>query len=753
MILAKDIKLSDLESKYVFIIEHIDIPIESIDTPLEVVASPANGKYEYIATVAKFGILNENGREYQRDDYLAHLPGLKEKILRKQLIGELDHPQNYDTSLKNVSHMITDIWYDNSDDTVKIKLQLLDTPYGRIAKILIDSGVQLSVSSRSAGKVDAIGKVTLFRVFTFDLVAEPGFAQAILQPSVSQKLQENFSILNESLNTIKNNSITNNMELLCESIFYGDKAKIYKVNENDLSLFEKNIKIQKNDNMSITKAEFEAYTQSIQKNNQNIQNELFGLKKLLESTIGQVQAQSQVQEEENDDDSSQAQSDAQGQVQIQGEIQVQAQPDVQAQIQSQVQVQPNVQVQAQNQLGDFLNVQQPTEIGQLGAVPQIDTMNPVGGMDQMPNMEVPTIDNTVETVQKLIDYINFIAKQLQVVMGHNNVISEMLNKSISYQETMGKTLNEHINFTNKSNVILNETIGYIDVLKEVINENSDVTEDLIKYANLSSTRLNEAIDLTNLISDTTNKAISFSEFNANLFNEHVDFTNTLANRINVDGFTSGKISNVSDRNLSDNVATITESQKNIIASVDKVLSKINENSNTSVLEAKYPFLKLLSESNKNIFYGLDSDTKVEIIATLESGVYFNENDVMSTINGIKESKNKNLPSYLKLMPDSYKMVYESMSEDEKANIHRKAVTGFHRLNTPYQVKTFWDTLQLQERIRILEENLQINNKNTAINENKSQGTEGFITIGQLAEYQRGYSANYIQQLTSHARTH
>ena len=66
-----------------FIVEGIDTPIETaqVDT--------ANKNYEFTAIVAKFGITNENGRVYQREDYLKHIPYLKEKIAKRMLMGEL----------------------------------------------------------------------------------------------------------------------------------------------------------------------------------------------------------------------------------------------------------------------------------------------------------------------------------------------------------------------------------------------------------------------------------------------------------------------------------------------------------------------------------------------------------------------------------------------------------------------------------------------------------------------------------------
>jgi len=785
MILSNSVNTNiNNKNDYVFIVESIDKPIEVSTT------TTTEGCCEYMAVVAKFGIVNENGREYQRDDYLAQLPQLLERIKKNSLMGELDHPQNYDTSLKNVSHVITNIWYDQSDDCVKVTLKLLDTPYGQIAKTLIDAGVQLSISSRSAGRVDGNGIVSLFKIFTFDLVAEPGFAQAILQPT--QAIKENFKVLNESLDNLNQNSIINNLELLYEGKMYGDSTKVYKVNENDIKLFEKNLnqKYSKNNinemNSNVTRQEFNEYSKAMVQ-------ELANLKKLLEAKAqdddaqaqsqSQAQAQSQAQGQAQGYAQGQAQGQVQGQAQgqAQGQIQGQAQGQIQGQaqgqaqgyaqgqaqgqIQGQTQAQPFGQAQGQAQAQPYGQPQgqsqamfggqaQPMDMGSqpsnFGAQIQGAQAqgNPVAEVPQTADGQIPNVQDTFETVQKLIQYINFIAKQLEAVMGHSEVVTEMLNRSINYSEKIGSVLNEHISYTNAQGKLLNETIGYTQELAGIINNNGLVTEKTVSYLNLIGTKLNESIELSNVIADKTQKAIEFTEFNAQMFNEHVDFTNMLANEINGTNFTNAKAEGVTNRNLNDNVASISESN-DVLNQVNKVLEKINERSNESVLMKQFPFLTLLSESNRQEFYKLDNDTKSEIVATLQSGYYGNEADVVSTIHNVLENKNKQIPNYLKFMPDKYKAIYESLDEASKAEIARKAGSGYYRLNTPYQIKSFWDSMNMVERGQAIQESKEY----AAINESRCQNTEGTITAQQYADLQRGYDKSYIQMMTRHAQNH
>ena len=66
-------------------------------------------------------------------------------------IGELDHPDDSVINLKNVSHMVTCVWWEGKDVMGKIKV--LDTHSGRILKDLINAGVKLGISSRGLGSV------------------------------------------------------------------------------------------------------------------------------------------------------------------------------------------------------------------------------------------------------------------------------------------------------------------------------------------------------------------------------------------------------------------------------------------------------------------------------------------------------------------------------------------------------------------------------------------------------------------------
>lgn len=128
----------------------------------------------------EFGVRNKNNRIYEEKEVLPHINELQEKVKTNKLLGELDHPKDFDISLSNVSHVIESLKYDSENKQVIGRVRLLNTTKGKEAQALIKDGIPLHISSRAAGTVDENGKVKIKKFFTYDLVADPGFENAEL---------------------------------------------------------------------------------------------------------------------------------------------------------------------------------------------------------------------------------------------------------------------------------------------------------------------------------------------------------------------------------------------------------------------------------------------------------------------------------------------------------------------------------------------------------------------------------------------
>jgi len=158
-------------------------------------------------------VKNKNQRIYTESEYVPQIEALQQKIKSGKLLGELDHPSQFDISLKNVSHVIEELYYDGDKKQVRGKIRLLDTDAGKQAKALVDAGVPLQISSRAAGAVESNGTVKIKQLFTYDLVADPGFENAELT-----RVNESFGFSNDNgLYIYEINNTTNKQTQIIEN--------------------------------------------------------------------------------------------------------------------------------------------------------------------------------------------------------------------------------------------------------------------------------------------------------------------------------------------------------------------------------------------------------------------------------------------------------------------------------------------------------------------------------------------------------
>ena len=120
-------------------------------------------------------VKNGNGRYYSKDLWEREIDKYNELVKENRAMGELDHPESQVINLKNVSHNITDMWWD--DDNVMGKIEILPTPSGNILKALIDNGITVGVSSRGMGSLKQMGEVMEvqddFELLCWDFVSTP----------------------------------------------------------------------------------------------------------------------------------------------------------------------------------------------------------------------------------------------------------------------------------------------------------------------------------------------------------------------------------------------------------------------------------------------------------------------------------------------------------------------------------------------------------------------------------------------------
>ena len=130
-------------------------------------------------------IKNRNGRVYPVNVLAKEVNRYnKEFVEKKRAFGELGHPDGPTVNLERVSHMITSLKPEGRNFIGEAKI--MDTPYGKIVKNLIDEGAQLGVSSRGMGSMKQVnGKNVINNDFYLataaDIVADPSAPDAFVE--------------------------------------------------------------------------------------------------------------------------------------------------------------------------------------------------------------------------------------------------------------------------------------------------------------------------------------------------------------------------------------------------------------------------------------------------------------------------------------------------------------------------------------------------------------------------------------------
>ena len=130
-------------------------------------------------------IKNRNGRVYPVNVLSKEVNRYnKEFVEKKRAFGELGHPDGPTVNLERVSHMITSLKPEGRNFIGEAKI--MDTPYGKIVKNLIDEGAQLGVSSRGMGSMKQVnGKNVINNDFYLataaDIVADPSAPDAFVE--------------------------------------------------------------------------------------------------------------------------------------------------------------------------------------------------------------------------------------------------------------------------------------------------------------------------------------------------------------------------------------------------------------------------------------------------------------------------------------------------------------------------------------------------------------------------------------------
>jgi len=153
----------------------------------EYIVEESNGKKNYAikGIFMQADVKNRNGRVYPSEILQREVVRYNREFINKnRAFGELGHPEGPTVNLERVSHMVKALYPDGKNFMGEAKV--LDTPYGKIVKNLIDEGARLGVSSRGMGTLYQKNganyvKDDFYLATAADIVADPSAPDAFVE--------------------------------------------------------------------------------------------------------------------------------------------------------------------------------------------------------------------------------------------------------------------------------------------------------------------------------------------------------------------------------------------------------------------------------------------------------------------------------------------------------------------------------------------------------------------------------------------
>lgn len=415
-----------------------------------------------------FDTKNRNGRIYESKDFLPHVEALKEQIKNKRLLGELDHPHGFEISLGNVSHVVESLEYDPQRNAIIGKIRLLNTTAGKEAQALVRDGIPLNISSRAAGTVDESGHVRLQQLFTYDLVADPGFANAQLK-----RVNESYGFGDDENVDIYDISEDANTNLDPEVQKTADQA-VPQAQKNEETL--KNTNMEDNTQNFIQYSDFQKYTEHLSEIISDLQSAISNYKDEL-TTIKNASQPTQNFNNDNID----------------------------------------------NSLIADLVAKEVARIKDSGS-PVIGSENAPCDNDKVCNLEKKACEME-EKYNHLENYTKYLAETLDKSIVHQDYISEEANKIIEHNNYLAENMNKMVGHQDYLAEKMNQIVSHQDYLAENLN-------DTISYQNYVSEMLDKSIDYSNMLAEEQNRSIAHQDYLAEKMNQMVDHQDYIAEEVN-----------------------------------------------------------------------------------------------------------------------------------------------------------------------------------------------------------------------------
>ena len=434
-----------------------------------------------------FNQKNRNGRIYESADFLPHVANLQGAIASRSLLGELDHPHNFETSLANASHVVESLKFDEQQNAIVGRIKLLHTSRGMDARALVKDGIPLHISSRAAGTVDESGRVRLQQLFTYDLVAEPGFANAVLT-----RVNEGVEV-----NPISDES----------------RAVLQKLNESYQYMNENYKKIGEYDNVDVYE---------LMETNTELTPEVG-------KEGGKVVSSAESQSEINKDTLKNKNMDNNGQYILYSDFQKYSEhlSEVIADLRSAIS-------NYETELANIKVSGDKTKPTQQYSADKVDNSMIA---DMVANQVEEVVDDTVEEkvaekaeemdekYNNLVKYVSYLAEKLDTSISHQDYIAEEANKMIAHQDYLAENMNKMISHQDYLAENMDKMIEHQDYLAENL-------DDTIGYQKYVAEMLDKSIDYSNMLAEEANKSIAHQDYLAENMNKMIAHQNHIVEESN-----------------------------------------------------------------------------------------------------------------------------------------------------------------------------------------------------------------------------
>lgn len=581
---------------------------------------------------------NRNNRIYTESEYIPQIEALQAKIKASKLLGELDHPAQFDISLKNVSHIIEELTYDKASKEVRGRIKLLDTDAGRQAKALVDAGVPLQISSRAAGAVESNGTVKIKQLFTYDLVADPGFENAELK-----RVNESFGYSNDGLISIY--EINRSSETSLETI---------NTIENT------NTQIKENKNM----AEF-VKSEDFNRYSEYLANEIKTLKESMEAKNVEVSEDNTVDNlKEHNNHIVETVNKLTDYVEY-----------VATKLDESIQYSEHVAEKADQGIAYSESLAEKLDQG-ISYTEHV--AEAVSKVKDFANYLAEAHNEGATSHTTLLEYVEYLKENLQSVSEYAEYIAESLNETVITEEDAPAKDAEEAEETDEiENIGDNSEEGA--VAKDGENAGKDVEEiegeeveagDNSKEGDVSKDGENAGEDAEDL------------ESNAKTSDAEV--------KDKVDAAEPGE--GEEEAEGEEGALDPLEAYKNEISSkLDALVESATKKENESP-----SFFRVVSSNTREKYNALTESAKSEVRNTVSKRGFMTESEIVSLMNNaqlIVESAGAQ-PTFIALMPTEYSEAWTNLSEAKQNQIIAQA--KYHTLNTEYQVANFWQTRDLRD---------------------------------------------------------